>query len=83
MIMPADYFAPPESESVKKISIVGSGPAGLAAAYYLRRSGHQVAVYEKLPEPGGMLRYSIPPYRLPKEVVGKQIRALEEHGDSI
>ena len=76
----ADYFAPPESESVKKISIVGSGPAGLAAAYYLRKSGHQVAVYEKLPELGGMLRYSIPTYRLPKEVVGKQIRALENMG---
>jgi NADPH-dependent glutamate synthase beta subunit-like oxidoreductase len=76
----ADCFAPPQSESGKKISIAGSGPAGLAAAYYLRKSGHQVRVYEKLPEPGGMLRYSIPPYRLPKEIVEKQIRALESMG---
>jgi NADPH-dependent glutamate synthase beta subunit-like oxidoreductase len=77
---PADYFTPPELESGKRVSIVGSGPAGLAAAYYLRKSGHQVAVYEKLPEAGGMLRYSIPPYRLPKEVVGKQIEALKSMG---
>ncbi len=76
----ADYFAPPQTGSGKRVSIVGSGPAGLAAAYYLRKSGHQVTVYEKLPEPGGMLRYSIPSYRLPKEVVGKQIRALKSMG---
>jgi len=76
----ADYFAPPAVESGKKIAIVGSGPAGLAAAYYLRRSGHQVTVYEKLPEAGGMLFYSIPPYRLPKEIVRKQIRALSGMG---
>ncbi len=76
----ADYFAPPQTGSGKRVSIVGSGPAGLAAAYYLRKSGHQVTVYEKLPEPGGMLRYSIPPYRLPKEVVGKQIQALKSMG---
>ena len=76
----ADYFAPPQIGSGKRISIVGSGPAGLAAAYYLRKSGHQITVYEKLPEPGGMLRYSIPPYRLPKEVVGKQIQALKNMG---
>ncbi len=76
----ADFFPPPESESGKRIAVVGSGPAGLAAAYYLRRSGHEVTVYEKLPEAGGMLLYSIPPYRLPKAVVRKQIRALQGMG---
>ncbi|MDM7994949.1 MAG: FAD binding domain-containing protein [Acidobacteriota bacterium] len=76
----ADYFAPPAVESGKKIAIVGSGPAGLAAAYYLRKSGHQVTVYERLPEAGGMLFYSIPPYRLPKEIVRTQIRALSGMG---
>ncbi|MBN1568315.1 MAG: FAD binding domain-containing protein [Acidobacteria bacterium] len=76
----ADYFAPPGTESGKKIAIVGSGPAGLAAAFYLRKAGHKVTVYEKLPEAGGMLLYSIPLYRLPKEVVRKQIRALEAMG---
>ncbi len=76
----ADYFIPPESESGKKIAIVGSGPAGLAAAFYLRGLGHGVTVFEKMREPGGMLLYSIPPFRLPKEVVRKQIQALKSMG---
>jgi NADPH-dependent glutamate synthase beta subunit-like oxidoreductase/CO/xanthine dehydrogenase FAD-binding subunit len=76
----AEFFTPPESESGKKIAIVGSGPAGMAAAFYLRRSGHGVTVFEKMPEPGGMLLYSIPPYRLPKEVVRKQVQALKSMG---
>jgi NADPH-dependent glutamate synthase beta subunit-like oxidoreductase/CO/xanthine dehydrogenase FAD-binding subunit len=76
----SDYFAPPETESGKRISIVGSGPAGLAAAFYLRKSGHQVTVYEQMPGVGGMLLYSIPPYRLPKEVVRKHVQALKEMG---
>jgi len=73
----AEVFTPPKVESGKSIAIVGSGPAGLSAAYYLRRIGHSVTVYEKLPEAGGMLLYSIPPYRLPKDVVRRQIRALQ------
>ena len=76
----ATYFAPPERQTGKKVAIVGSGPAGLAAAYYLRKSGHEVTVYERLTEPGGMLRYSIPPFRLPKDVLKKQIEALEGMG---
>lgn len=74
------FYAAPNKESGKKIAIIGSGPAGLTAAFYLRRSGHAVTVYEKLPEAGGMLRFSIPPFRLPKEVVRKQIKALEGMG---
>ena len=70
----------PRNESGKEIAIVGSGPAGLAAAFYLRRSGHRVTVFERMPEPGGMLLYSIPPYRLPKEVVRKQVQALKLMG---
>ncbi len=73
----AECFAPPKTESGRKIAIIGSGPAGLAAAYYLRKSGHDVAVYEKLPEAGGMLLYSVPPFRLPKEVVKRQIQVLK------
>jgi NADPH-dependent glutamate synthase beta subunit-like oxidoreductase len=76
----ADYFIPPERESGKKVAIVGSGPAGLAAAFYLRGSGHEVTVFEKMHEPGGMLLYSIPPFRLPKEVVRKQVQALKSMG---
>ena len=74
------FYARPQKESGTQIAVIGSGPAGLAAAFYLRRSGHAVTVYEKLPEAGGMLRYSIPPFRLPKDVVKKQVRALEEMG---
>lgn len=76
----ADYFMPPGKETGKKVAVVGSGPAGLAAAYYLRRSGHEVTVLEKRAEPGGMLLYSIPPYRLPKDVVRKQVEALKSMG---
>jgi NADPH-dependent glutamate synthase beta subunit-like oxidoreductase/CO/xanthine dehydrogenase FAD-binding subunit len=71
-----DYYAPPAIETGKRVAVVGSGPAGLAAAFYLRRAGHSVTVYEKLPEPGGMLLYSIPPFRLPKDVVRRQTAAL-------
>jgi NADPH-dependent glutamate synthase beta subunit-like oxidoreductase len=76
----SEYFTPPERESGKEIAIVGSGPAGLAAAFYLRRSGHGVTVFERMPEPGGMLVYSIPSYRLPKEVVRKQVHVLKLMG---
>jgi len=76
----AEIFTPPETRSGRSIAIIGSGPAGLAAAYYLRKSGHLVTVFERLPEAGGMLLYSIPPYRLPKDVVRKQIQALKVMG---
>jgi NADPH-dependent glutamate synthase beta subunit-like oxidoreductase/CO/xanthine dehydrogenase FAD-binding subunit len=76
----SEIFKPPETRSRRSIAVIGSGPAGLAAAYYLRRSGHKVTVYERLPEAGGMLLYSIPLYRLPKDVVRKQIQALKGMG---
>jgi len=75
-----DLFMPPKTESGRSIAVIGSGPAGLAAAYYLRKSGHLVTVFERMPEAGGMLLYSIPPYRLPKDVVRKQIQALKDMG---
>ena len=53
----------------KRVAVVGSGPAGMAAAYYLLLSGHDVTVFERDPEPGGMLRYGIPEYRLPKKEI--------------
>jgi NADPH-dependent glutamate synthase beta subunit-like oxidoreductase/CO/xanthine dehydrogenase FAD-binding subunit len=74
------FYSPPAKESGKKVAIVGSGPAGLAAAFYLRQDGHRVTVYEKLQEAGGMLLYSIPPYRLPKDVVRRQVQALKGMG---
>jgi NADPH-dependent glutamate synthase beta subunit-like oxidoreductase/CO/xanthine dehydrogenase FAD-binding subunit len=75
-----EFFIPPYTESGKRIAIIGSGPAGLAAAYSLRRSGHLVTVFERLPHAGGMLLFSIPPYRLPKDIVRRQIHALEGMG---
>jgi NADPH-dependent glutamate synthase beta subunit-like oxidoreductase/CO/xanthine dehydrogenase FAD-binding subunit len=74
---------PPESETGKSVAIVGSGPAGLSAAYYLRRTGNSVTIFEVMEEPGGMLTYGIPPYRLPKDIVRKQVKALEGMGIQI
>lgn len=64
----------------KKIAIVGSGPAGLTAAFFLRRRGHAVTVFESLPEMGGMLRYGIPEYRLPKKILGAEIQQILDLG---
>ncbi|MBS3917979.1 MAG: FAD binding domain-containing protein [Deltaproteobacteria bacterium] len=75
-----EFFTPPKAKSGRNIAIIGSGPAGLTAAYTLRRSGNRITVFEKCREAGGMLLYSIPPYRLPKDVVGKQVQALKGMG---
>ncbi len=58
-----------QAPSGKRVAVIGSGPAGAAAAYYLAIAGHDVTIYERDPAPGGMLRYGIPQYRLPKEEV--------------
>jgi NADPH-dependent glutamate synthase beta subunit-like oxidoreductase len=60
-------------KSGHKVAVIGGGPAGLTAAFYLRKKGHQVTLIEAREKPGGMLRYGIPPYRLPKEVLDKEI----------
>jgi NADH-quinone oxidoreductase subunit F len=67
----------------KRIAIIGAGPAGLTAAYYLARRGHAVTVFEALPEPGGMMRYGIPEYRLPREVLAKEIEEIRGVGVDI
>lgn len=79
--MAADFSGevPPPScaESTgKHVAIVGGGPGGLSAAYYLQQMGHQVVIYEMLPELGGMLRYGIPNYRLPKERLNDDINTI-------
>lgn len=71
--------APAES-SGKTVGIVGGGPAGLTAAYYLALSGHAVTVYDAMPKMGGMLRYGIPEYRLPKAVLDKEIAEITTVG---
>ncbi|MBN2420371.1 MAG: RnfABCDGE type electron transport complex subunit B, partial [Deltaproteobacteria bacterium] len=60
----------------KKVAVVGGGPAGLSCAYFLRRLGHDVKVYEAMPKLGGMLRYGIPEYRLPKKVLDWEIEGI-------
>lgn len=77
---PERFMKAPEKENGKRAAIVGSGPAGLAAAYYLRESGYAVTVYERMKEAGGCLAYAIPAYRLPKEIVRKFISVLEDMG---
>lgn len=67
----------------KKVSIVGGGPAGLTAAYFLRTMGHSVSIYDAMPKMGGMLRYGIPQYRLPKEVLDKEIASIASMGVSM
>lgn len=67
----------------KKVAVVGSGPAGLTAAYYLAKCGHKVTVFEKLPVPGGMLTTGIPEYRLPRKAVEAEIEEIEKAGVTI
>jgi NADPH-dependent glutamate synthase beta subunit-like oxidoreductase/CO/xanthine dehydrogenase FAD-binding subunit len=74
------YYAAPEHGTGKTVSIVGAGPGGLSAAYYLRRSGHQVVVYDRMEKAGGVLQYGIPHYRLPKHIVDAYVKALEHMG---
>jgi len=69
-----------EKDTGHKVAILGAGPAGLTAALYLRKKGHQVTVFEARSEPGGMMRFGIPDYRLPREVVDKEIKQILDLG---
>ena len=67
----------------KKVAVIGSGPAGLTAAYFLARDGYAVSVFERLPLVGGMMAVGIPGYRLPREVLSREIRAIQALGVEI
>jgi formate dehydrogenase major subunit len=70
------YTPEPKPPTGHKVAIVGGGPAGLSAAYYLALEGNEVAIFDANPQLGGMLRYGIPEYRLPKAVLDKEIAAI-------
>ncbi|MCF7790955.1 MAG: FAD-dependent oxidoreductase [Victivallales bacterium] len=67
----------------KKVAVIGAGPAGLSTAYFLRKMGIESVIFEKLPEPGGMLRYEIPEFRLPKNILEKEIKHFYKMGIKI
>jgi glutamate synthase (NADPH/NADH) small chain len=71
---------PPKTETLKRVAVVGSGPAGLAAAQQLRRAGHQVVVYERDEKPGGLLRFGIPDFKLEKHVLDRRIGQMSAEG---
>ena len=67
----------------RSVAVVGSGPAGLTAAYYLAKLGHSVTIFEELAKPGGMMRVGIPDYRLPKDVLDAEIEEIQNAGVNI
>lgn len=76
-----DPFTPEIAPATgKRVAVIGGGPAGLTAAYQLRCTGHDVTVFDAMPEMGGMLRYGIPEYRLPKAVLAKEVAAIANLG---
>lgn len=79
-----DRFMPATRPSTgKKVAIVGAGPGGLTAAYYLAIDGHQADIFEGSPHAGGMLRYGIPPYRLPNDVIEQEVAGITGLGAQI
>ena len=73
-------FDTPKTETGKRVLVVGAGPAGLSAAYHLRRLGHGVTIREAGPLPGGMMRFGIPKYRLPRDVLDAEVKRITHMG---
>jgi NADPH-dependent glutamate synthase beta subunit-like oxidoreductase len=76
-------FNPPPQRSGRRVLVIGAGPSGLSAAYHLARRGHEVEIHDASPEPGGMMRYGIPAYRLPREVLAAELKRITDLGVSI
>jgi formate dehydrogenase major subunit len=72
-----------KSSSGKKVAVIGAGPGGLSAAFFLQKEGHQVDIYEAAPQPGGWLRYGIPEYRLPNDIIQKEVDNITDMGVKI
>jgi glutamate synthase (NADPH/NADH) small chain len=71
---------PPETKTGKKVAVIGSGPAGLAAAQQLARAGHDVHVYEKNDRPGGLMVYGIPDFKMQKDIIDRRVKQMEAEG---
>lgn len=83
-LMKEEAFIPEcEPDTGKSVAIIGGGPMGLSAAYFLRQMGHAVTIFEAMPKAGGMLRYGIPEYRLPKAVLDEEILTIQKMGVEI
>jgi heterodisulfide reductase subunit A-like polyferredoxin len=80
---PEPEYGPPAELLNRRVAIVGSGPAGLTAAYHLAMKGYQVKIFEAASEPGGLLRFGIPTYRLPKDVVDRDVKNVTALGVEI
>jgi formate dehydrogenase major subunit len=72
-----------EPRTGKRIAVIGGGPAGLTAAFYLARKGHDVTIFEAMPKLGGMLRYGLPPYKIPRKVLDYETNAILAMGISV
>ncbi len=75
-----ELITPPNIQSGKRVAVIGSGPGGLSAAFYLRRSGHQVVVLDRMDAPGGIPAHAIPAFRLPAEYVNRIVKAFQDAG---
>jgi NADH-quinone oxidoreductase subunit F len=78
-----DCFPEQKSRNGIKVAIIGGGPSGLSNAYFLTMLGYETTVFEAQPKAGGMLTYAIPSYRLPKDIVEKEVQALVDYGVQI
>jgi formate dehydrogenase major subunit len=83
-LLSEDKFIPKVEESTgKKVAVIGAGPGGLSAAHFLQIKGHQVDIFEANPEPGGWLRYGIPEYRLPNDLLDAEVKNITDLGVNI
>ncbi|MEM4735872.1 MAG: FAD-dependent oxidoreductase [Candidatus Thorarchaeota archaeon] len=73
----------PKIDKSDRVAVIGAGPAGLSCAYHLARMGYPVTVFEAKPKPGGLMRYAIPEYRLPRNILDEEIRRIEDMGVTI
>ncbi len=83
LLAAAHYKPEVKASSGKKVAIIGAGPGGLSAAWFLQQEGHQCDIFEAAPAPGGWLRYGIPEYRLPNEIIDKEVSMITDLGVNI